>query len=77
MVDREELREDLLANNALFRSLYSEHQDHENRLLGLTQKSMLSQSDELQEKRLKVHKLQLKDRMESILSEHQDSQASA
>ena len=77
MADMEEIRQELLANHALYKSLNSEHQAHENRLLELSQKSLLSQSDELEEKRIKVHKLQLKDRMESILAECQDSRITA
>jgi uncharacterized protein YdcH (DUF465 family) len=32
--------------------------------------SLLSQEDEVEEKRIKVHKLALKDRMEQIVREH-------
>ena len=77
MADKEVLKEELLVKNALFKSLHNEHRAHEGRLQELSQKSLLSQSDELEEKRIKVHKLQLKDRMESILSEYQDSRISA
>ncbi len=77
MADMEEIRQELLASHALYKSLYSEHQAHENRLVELSQKSLLSQSDEFEEKRIKVHKLQLKDRMEGILSEYQDSRVTA
>jgi uncharacterized protein YdcH (DUF465 family) len=38
---------------------------------------MLSQDDEIEEKRIKLHKLVLKDRMESILRSHRESRVSA
>ena len=54
MADKEVLKEELLVKNALFKSLYNEHRAHEGRLQELSHKSLLSQSDELEEKRIKV-----------------------
>ena len=76
MAERNELKEELLATDPLFQSLHAEHQAHESRLEELSRKTSLSQSDELEEKQIKVHKLQLKDRMESMLREYQSSRAS-
>lgn len=73
MPDRDALKDEMLASHNEFRKLHAEHQDHERRLQELYQKTLLSQSDEVEQKRLKVRKLQLKDRMESILREQENS----
>ena len=71
------LKRELLESNHEFRSLFEQHQQFENRLLELRQKSILSQEDELEEKQIKRHKLQLKDKMEAILRSHRESSVSA
>lgn len=71
------LREELLATNEEFRSLYDRHQDCERRLTELHQKSLLSEKDELEEKQIKRQKLFLKDQMEAILRLRQTEEASA
>jgi uncharacterized protein YdcH (DUF465 family) len=75
--DDSELREELLRTDDQFRQLHGEHQEFEHRLQELEQKSLLSQEDESEEKRIKLHKLTLKDRMEQILREHRESRVSA
>ncbi len=77
MLNRDELREELLRSDEEFRRLNAEHQDYERRLAELHHKSMLSQDDEIEEKRIKLHKLALKDRMESILRSHREARVSA
>ena len=54
-----------------FSRLYEEHQDCENRLDNLLNKSSLSEEDELAAKQIKRHKLFLKDRMEEIARANQ------
>lgn len=77
MASRDELKEELLQTDSDFRRLYDEHQDYERRLHDLQHKSLLSQDDEVEEKRIKLHKLALKDQMEAILRTHQESRVSA
>lgn len=77
MPSRDELRDELLQTDEEYRRLHTEHQDYERRLAELLHKSMLSQEDEIEEKRIKLHKLTLKDRMESILRSHREARVSA
>ncbi len=74
---RDDLKEELLTSDAEFRRLHKEHQDYERRLEQITQKSLLSQDDEIEEKKIKLHKLLLKDRMEQILRSHSEQRVSA
>ncbi len=46
--------------------LHQRHQEHERRLAELSSKAWLTPDEELEEKRLKKLKLQLKDQMEKI-----------
>ncbi len=73
----EPLKQELLAEDPEFRALYEDHQEAEERLRELSQKSFLSEEDELEIKQIKRHKLYLKDRMEAILRDHRVSQLSA
>jgi uncharacterized protein YdcH (DUF465 family) len=57
--------------------LYEEHQTYEQRLGEINQKTLLSQDDEIEEKKIKLHKLALKDRMESILRNYREARVSA
>jgi len=68
---RDDVKEELLASNAEFRRLYEEHRDYDSRLNNLQSKAALSAEDELEAKRIKVHKLQLKDRMEIMIRDHE------
>jgi uncharacterized protein YdcH (DUF465 family) len=77
MPNLEALKQDLLRTNETYRQLHDEHQECEARLAQLSQRSLPSQEDEAEEKRLKVHKLALKDRMEVILRQHRESGVSA
>jgi uncharacterized protein YdcH (DUF465 family) len=71
------LREELLTHDQEFRSLYEKHQDCERRLTELHQKSLLSEMDELEEKKIKRQKLFLKDQMEAILRQRRTEEATA
>ena len=75
--DHDALVRELLETDAEFRRLHDEHQQCEGRLEELRIKSLLSQEDEIEEKRIKVHKLALKDRMEFMVREHEDIRATA
>jgi len=77
MPNRDEIKQELLQTDAEFRKLHQEHQDYEHRLHAINQKSLLSEEDEVEEKRIKLHKLVLKDRMEAIVRHHRESRVSA
>ncbi len=78
MANRDDLlKEELLQTDDEFRRLYEEHQDYERRLQELNHKSMFSQEDEIEEKKIKLHKLVLKDQMEEILRHHRESRVTA
>ncbi len=65
--DHDALVRELLETDGDFRRLHDEHQECELRLEELKTKSLLSQEDEIEEKRIKIHKLALKDRMEQMV----------
>ena len=77
MSERDELKEELIQTDPEFRRLFEEHQESERRLHELNHKSLLSQDDEVEEKKIKLHKLALKDHMEQILRMHRESRVSA
>lgn len=65
--EREALIHELLESDPAFRLLHDEHLDCKRRLEELNHRSLLSQEDEHEEKRLKLHKLALKDQMEAAI----------
>lgn len=67
------LREELLRTDDEFRRLHEEHQAAEKRLEELYHLSLPSQDDEIEEKKIKLHKLALKDRMEQVVREHREN----
>lgn len=69
-------RERLIASDETFRQLYEEHREYKQRLASIRHKSLLSQEDEIEIKRIKLHKLSLKDRMEAIIRQHTAQEAS-
>ena len=77
MSQHDDLKAELIATDDEFRHLYEEHQKYDHRLQELNQKSLLSQEDEVEEKKIKLHKLTLKDHMEQILRAHRESRVSA
>jgi len=67
MSSTQELREQLAQQNPEFRRLLEEHQARDIRLKELSQKGWLTSEEQQEEKRLKKEKLQLKDKMETML----------
>ena len=72
MPQTDALREELLRTDDEFRRLHDEHQAAEKRLEELYHLSLPSQDDEIEEKKIKLHKLVLKDRMEQVVREHRE-----
>jgi uncharacterized protein YdcH (DUF465 family) len=68
-------RDQLLASHEEFQKLVGEHTQYSQRLDSLTQKRFLTDDEKLEEVRLKKLKLRLKDQMESIERQYQQSQA--
>lgn len=66
----ESAKHDLIQKDEEFRSLYEEHRAFKERLDSIRIKSLLSENDEIEMKKIKLHKLTLKDKMESILRDH-------
>ena len=77
MSQYDDLKAELIDTDEEFRRLYEEHKEYERRLQLLNQKSLLSQEDEVEEKKIKLHKLVLKDHMEQILRQHREARVSA
>lgn len=77
MSQHDELKAELIKTDDEFRRLYEEHQEYERRLQEINQKSLLSQEDEAEEKKIKLHKLMLKDHMEQILRAHRETRVPA
>ncbi len=77
MSQNDSLKQELLDNDDEYRRLFEEHQNYERRLESLHQKSFFSEEDEHEEKRIKLQKLRLKDRMQAILRNHRETGVSA
>lgn len=73
----EDLKYQLLETNPEFRELASKHHSLDDRLHELEAKHYLSYDEQFEEVSLKKRKLQVKDRMESILREHRTSSGSS
>ena len=71
------LKAELIRTDDEFRRLHEQHQSYERRLEELSHKSLLSEEDELEEKQIKRHKLQLKDRMAALLRQHEEARVPA
>ena len=76
MSSRDDLKTELIETDEQFRRLHEEHREYERRLSELNQKSLLSQDDEAEEKKIKLHKLRLKDEMEELLRAHHEARVS-
>lgn len=59
-------RESLLASNEEYRKLYQEHTELESRLKVLSEKVVLTDTEQIEESKLKKLKLAGRDRMEEI-----------
>lgn len=77
MSQYDDLKAELIKTDDEFRRLYEEHQEYERRLESINQKQLLSQEDEVEEKKIKLHKLVLKDHMEQILRQHRETRVTA
>jgi len=67
MANRDQLKDELLRTDEHFRKLHEEHQLLEHQLDALNHKSLHSEEDETEMKRIKREKLRLKDEMEQAL----------
>ena len=74
-IDR--VKEELIQTDDAFRHLYEELQEYKQRLEAIRVKSLPSQEDEIEIKRIKLHKLSLKDRMEAMRRAHAQDGAHA
>ena len=66
----QELKELLLKTDEEFRQLATQHHELDDRLHELSSKPYLSETEQLEEVRLKKRKLHLKDKMEEIVRRH-------
>ena len=67
----QDLKALLMRTDEEFHQLADQHHDLEDRLHQLSERHYLSEPEQVEEITLKKRKLQLKDRMESILRQHQ------
>lgn len=63
-------RESLLAGNDEYRRLQQEHVELENRLKALSEKTVLTEAEQIEETKLKKLKLAGRDRMEAIARQY-------
>lgn len=66
MESAETIQDERVDDGEEYRRLQEQHQECERRLEELSHSSLLSQQDEMEEKRIKKMKLSLKDRMASL-----------
>jgi uncharacterized protein YdcH (DUF465 family) len=71
------LKDRLLQTDEEFRQLASRHHELDVRLHELAGKNYLSEPEQVEQVTLKKRKLQLKDRMESILRRHRQTEYSS
>jgi uncharacterized protein YdcH (DUF465 family) len=76
-MQNDDLKAELIQSDPEFRRLHEEHQEYDQRLLVLSQKTLPSEEDEAEEKKIKLHKLTLKDHMEEILRSHREARVPA
>ena len=72
MAEAQDLKNLLLETNEEFRALASKHHELDDRLHELSAKHYLSDTEQFEEVSIKKRKLQMKDRMESILREYRN-----
>ena len=77
MPNRDVLVADLIVSDDRYRQLHDEHQELERRLEALYHKSLPSEQDELEMKRIKHEKLRLKDEMAELLRAREGAEVSA
>jgi uncharacterized protein YdcH (DUF465 family) len=64
------VRDELLKSNQVFRDLVHQHEDYEKRLSELAHLSYPSDDEQLEETTLKKKKLQVKDEIYAMMSQH-------
>lgn len=64
------IQEELLKTDESFKKLYNEHVEQKKKVQDIQSKGSLSEEDEIEIKRIKLHKLSLKDQMEAIARQH-------
>lgn len=67
MLQADPVKEKLIRSDESFRDLYEEHLEYKRKLHEIRGKSLPSVQDEIEMKRIKLHKLALKDKMEARL----------
>jgi uncharacterized protein YdcH (DUF465 family) len=72
--DFEEMKKQLLDSNDEFRRLATQHHDLDERIHSLASRQYLSEPEQLEEVTLKKQKLQLKDKMETMLRHFRSSE---
>jgi uncharacterized protein YdcH (DUF465 family) len=72
MAEAQDLKNLLLETNEEFRTLASKHHELDDRLHELTAKHYLSDAEQFEEVSIKKRKLQMKDRMESIMRDYRN-----
>ena len=70
-MDLDPIKEELLKTDETFKKLYEEHLESKKKVQEIQAKGSLSEEDESEIKRIKVHKLALKDQMEAMAREFQ------
>jgi uncharacterized protein YdcH (DUF465 family) len=65
-----QLKEELIKENPIFRNLVEEHQNYESRLSELSNLTYPNDDEQLEEHVLKKKKLAVKDEMHSIMQEY-------
>jgi uncharacterized protein YdcH (DUF465 family) len=73
MAEAQDLKTLLLETNEEFRTLASRHHELDDRLHQLTAKHYLSDAEHFEETSIKKRKLQMKDRMESIMRDYRNT----
>lgn len=74
--EAQEVKDLLLQRDDQFRQLFEQHSRLDNRLLELTSRPYLSDSEQLEQITLKKQKLRLKDQMEQIVRQYEQTRAS-
>lgn len=77
MGSQEALQQNLLESDPEYRELFEKHQDLKRQLQTIYQKPLLTESDELEVKRIKHYKLLLKDQMSVLARAHHPAAATA
>lgn len=67
---QEEIKAHLMQTNDAYRNLSTQHHEYDALVEQLESKPVLTAEEEIEEHRLKKLKLQLKDQMEQMVSEH-------